>query len=79
MSAQFGLHRGVVVDNDDPQGRLRLRVVVPALGTDGADWAEACVSAWANALPPTGAGVWVAFENGDIRRPVWMGAVVPPG
>ena len=25
------------------------------------------------AIPPIGASVWVAFECGDIRRPVWLG------
>ena len=43
MSGYFGVYRGLVVDNQDPQGRLRVKVRVPSItGTDG-NWAEPCV------------------------------------
>ena len=81
--AYSGLYRGLVVDNIDPQQRMRLRVNVPSTGAQMA-WAEACLPAGpsatgnahansASALPPVGSGVWVAFEGGDSNFPVWVG------
>lgn len=38
-----GLYRGIVVDTNDPQGRLRVKVRVPAVSGAAVNWAEACV------------------------------------
>lgn len=77
MTEFFGKYRGTVTANDDPEGRGRVRVSVPAiLGTDG--WAEACTPYAGNgvglfAVPPVGASVWVEFEAGDPCLPILAG------
>jgi Type VI secretion system/phage-baseplate injector OB domain len=89
----FGLYRGTVVNNVDPERRGRLLVTVPdVLKLFPSTWAEPVVAlggptgsgAGAYIVPPVGAGVWVQFEQGDINYPVWNGcrmnsaADVPP-
>jgi uncharacterized protein involved in type VI secretion and phage assembly len=74
----FGKYRGVVVDNTDATNRGRLQVKVPAVMGEEKLWAEACVPYAGDgvgffALPPTETGVWVEFEAGDPRYPIWSG------
>lgn len=72
-----GVYRATVVDNNDPESRLRLRVRVPALTGDAVvGWVWPCLPAVAPAdvvLPQPGDGVWVMFEGGEPDYPVWMG------
>lgn len=74
-----GKFRGTVHDNNDPLRRARLQVVVPdVLGPVASTWAEPSLpmtapQAGVFALPPVGASVWVEFEQGDPRFPVWSG------
>lgn len=70
-----GIYRGVVVANNDPSGKGRIKLRVPQLlGKTPTDWAwpkdTASVSV---ALPKVGQGVWVMFEGGDPAFPVWVG------
>lgn len=69
-----GVVRATVVGASDPIHMQRLLVRIPSLG-GGARWALPCVpySADGLELPPPGATVWVAFEDGDENRPVWLG------
>lgn len=76
----YGKYRGSVVDNDDPQGRGRLKVQVPSLLGDAAtDWALPCFpfggvdQTGSYLVPPVGATVWVEFEQGDLSYPIWTG------
>jgi hypothetical protein len=74
----LGKYRGVVTDNQDPTGRGRLEVVVPAVMGEEPVWAMPCVPyAGENmglyAIPEPGTGVWVEFEAGDPSYPVWVG------
>lgn len=77
MSCYYGKYRGFVHSNKDPENRGRIQVLVPSI-YDGA------FERWA--LPSgmySGAGigsffipndkdpVWVEFECGDIRFPIW--------
>ena len=85
----FGKYRGRVEDNADPHGLSRVQVSSPAaLGAAARAWAMPCVpyaepGVGLSMLPPVGADVWVEFEEGDARRPIWTGflwdsPVAPP-
>lgn len=76
-----GKHRGLVVDNADPEQLGRLKVQVPSVLGDEVvtGWALPCApvggmadQGWL-AVPQVGAGVWVEFEEGDPEFPVWVG------
>lgn len=77
----YGKHRGLVVENADPEQLGRLRVRVPSvLGPDVVTgWAMPCVPYGGAAdqgflfIPERGAGVWVEFEEGDLEFPIWVG------
>jgi hypothetical protein len=73
--ASYGVYRGVVIDNVDPEGLSRLRVQVPQLlGTVPTDWAWPSLPiAVGVSVPAVNDPVWVMFEAGDINRPVWVG------
>ena len=77
MARSRGVYRAVVDDDHDPETRGRLLVTVPEAGV-GPLWAEAClppVPAALFTLPGPGSSVWVQFEDGDRKRPVWTGVV----
>jgi uncharacterized protein involved in type VI secretion and phage assembly len=75
----FGKYRGTVVDVDDPQHLGRIRARVPEVLQDvetgwalpAAPYAGDGVGTWT--IPPSGAGVWIEFEAGDVSRPIWTG------
>jgi hypothetical protein len=75
----FGKYRGVVVTNVDPLQKGRLQVIVPDVSNTAlSGWAMPCApitgaQSGMFALPPTGAGVWVEFEQGDPDYPIWAG------
>lgn len=77
-SRYYGVYRGVVVDNEDPDMRGRLIIKVPGI------WGDDIHEKWVFgkglyagsdigffALPNKGDGIWVSFENGDPKYPVW--------
>lgn len=70
-----GFYRGRVLDTDDPEGLLRIRVQIPALlGEVPTDWAWPAIPVAVGVQAPApGDPVWVTFEGGDIERPVWVG------
>lgn len=84
----YGKYRGFVVDNQDPQRRGRLRLIVPAvLGDVPTGWADPCVPYGGGRnfgnfdIPPITrggggsytTGVWVEFEQGNPQYPIWVG------
>ncbi|MEO7651420.1 MAG: phage baseplate assembly protein V [Bryobacteraceae bacterium] len=74
----FGKYRGIVTDNNDPTGRGRLEVLVPAVMSGQPVWAMPCVPyAGKNmglyAIPEKGTGVWIEFEAGNTSYPIWVG------
>jgi uncharacterized protein involved in type VI secretion and phage assembly len=77
----YGLYRGLVVDNADPERLGRLKLRIPSLlGTQVVSgWAMPCSPYGGDAnpglltIPEAGAGVWVEFEEGDLESPVWVG------
>jgi hypothetical protein len=85
MRQFFGKYRGTVENNLDPMQQGRVQVRVPAVLGDGRlSWAMPCApfagpSVGFFAIPPTGANVWVEFENGDPDYPIWTGCFWGPG
>jgi hypothetical protein len=79
MKNQYlGLFRGVVTNNIDPQGLMRIHVSAPAVyGEQDPPWAMPCVPPGTTSVPEVGAQVWIEFEAGDPSRPVWMGTLGP--
>jgi len=75
----LGKHRGEVLNNVDPQGKGRLLVQVADVGgLSVSNWAMPCfpfagMKMGLHALPQIGAGVWIEFEQGDARKPIWTG------
>jgi hypothetical protein len=72
----YGVYRGIVVDNSDPENLVRLRVQVPQiLGQATTNWAWGILPAITDDIniPEPGTGVWVMFEGGDPNFPLWLG------
>jgi hypothetical protein len=75
----YSSYRGFVVDNNDPKGLNRLRVISPIINpyenTEGV-WAYPKTN-WGGKdygiqiLPQKGDMVWVSFEHGDLAFPIW--------
>lgn len=77
---RLGVWRAVVVEASDPEGGGRVRVKVPAELAEGEVWAR--VAIWFRPQPED--EVIIAFEGGDLRQPVVIGALwsssdAPPG
>jgi hypothetical protein len=69
----YGVYRGVVVDNVDPQQERRLLVRASDMAPDPLGWALPALTATKEArLPAPGDPVWVLFEAGDPGLPVWL-------
>jgi uncharacterized protein involved in type VI secretion and phage assembly len=79
MNQYFGKYRGKVTDNRDDQQMGRLKANVPdVLGIHESNWAMPCVAfaggqSGFSSVPAIGSGVWIEFECGDSRYPVWTG------
>lgn len=79
MTTFFGKYRGKVENNLDPNQQGRVQISCPAvLGSGSLAWAMPCVPYAGSqvgffAAPPVGANVWVEFEGGDTRYPIWTG------
>ena len=75
----FGKYRGMVVNNIDPMQEGRLLVQVPDVaGLAPTTWAAPCVPIAGiqngmMALPVIGSGVWIEFEQGNPKYPIWVG------
>lgn len=71
----YGVYRGVVKDNKDPQKQRRLQVQVQTTGNEVTDWAWPMEpSSIHTDIPVIGQGVWVTYIGGDPEYPVWSGA-----
>jgi phage baseplate assembly protein V len=78
MNERNAVYRGIVVESQDPKGRGRVKVSVPAF--DEQVWAaratlDAGDSRGTWFVPESGDEVLVAFEEGNARTPVVLGAV----
>jgi uncharacterized protein involved in type VI secretion and phage assembly len=80
----LGIYRAIVKDNNDPEKRLRLKVLIPSLhpsnvSVSALPWADCCSgvagpSRCATMRPKIGDVVYVMFEMGDKHYPVWIGS-----
>ena len=75
----YSSYRGFVVDNNDPKGLNRIKVVSPIINTfdnENGIWAYPKGN-WGGKdygvqmLPKKGDMVWVEFEHGDLQHPMW--------
>ena len=72
----FGIYRGIVTSNIDPENLMRIQVTVPdVLSSKQTPFAQPCLPAVTPqvTIPAIGASVWIMFEGGDPNQPVWMG------
>jgi hypothetical protein len=70
----YGVYRGVVQDNRDPQKQRRLKVQVQTTGIEVTDWAWPMEpSSIHTDVPVVGQGVWITYVGGDPEFPVWSG------
>ena len=74
----YGIYRGFVSDNEDPEFLGRLKITVPQVYDDAVPdywaWPKGMFAGnqiGAFFIPEEGDGVWISFENGDPRYPVW--------
>jgi hypothetical protein len=71
----YGIYQGLVVDNQDPEGRGRVTVQVPQVtGQAVTDWVDVCNTGGVIS-PNPGDAVWVMYIAGDPNFPVWMGVL----
>ncbi len=76
----YGKYRGIVSDNQDPLMVGRVKAKVPdVFGDEDCGWAMPCLPFGGSgvgffAVPDTGAGVWIEFEQGDPEYPIWTGS-----
>ena len=79
--AAYGIYRGAVSNNSDPENLGRLKAVIPQLMGQNE-------SAWAWPAQPNISGVvslaigdpgWILFEDGQTDHPVWVGTWLMPG
>lgn len=74
----YGKYRGKVLFNIDPLMLGRIIASVPAVSGSLLNWAMPCVpyagpQVGFYAIPPIGANVWIEFEGGDPKYPIWTG------
>jgi hypothetical protein len=79
----YGKYQGTVVDNKDEDKRGWLKVKVPAVLHKAEVWARPCLPPGHFFIPDVDETIWVEFEAGDTRHPIWVGVwyvadAVPP-
>lgn len=81
MSQYFGKYRAIVVDLQDPEHRGRIKVSCPKVyGEAKSPWCQPCLpyaidSAGDFVLPKINDFVWIEFEEGDVRYPIYTGGL----
>lgn len=77
----YSSYRGYVIDNNDAENMGRIKVLVPSITKDKAHtrwaWPKNQYSGadhGVQLLPQNGSVVWVEFESGNPRFPIWSHA-----
>ena len=89
MQRYYGKYRGTVINNIDALNQGRILAQVPAVSNViPTTWALPCLPFAGTlsgffVLPAIDSAVWIEFEGGDIRKPIWTGgfwaeAQIPP-
>lgn len=75
VKRHYGIYRGIVKDNKDPQKQRRIKISVPqTTGIETTEWAWPVEPASIHTdLPVVGQGVWVSYIGGDPDYPIWLG------
>lgn len=72
VSRYYGLYRGIVKDNKDPENLRRIKVLVPQITGDFvSNWVWPILST--KRPPAINQGVWVSYIGGDLEYPIWIG------
>lgn len=78
FNVYYSRYKAEVVDNEDPDFRGRLKIKVPQIFGDNIPeyWALPVGMFSGNniglfAIPAVGDSIWVSFENGNPRYPIW--------
>lgn len=80
LDKYYSKYAGIVADDPQPDAMGRIRVTVPGVLGDGVILrARPCMPYGHFYLPPPKAHIWVEFEGGDTRYPIWVGAWFPEG
>lgn len=75
----YGKYAALVTDVSDPEQRGQIQVQVPSVfGPDQSVWARPSFPYGHFFVPHIGAQVWVEFEAGDPRYPLYSGAWYTP-
>jgi len=88
----YGIYPARVIDNRDPEGRGRVRATCPAINmpeekhVPGGFWMLPCMNGLGTTAdgqmsgifhpPEEGTNIWVQFQFGDPRCPIYMGGFV---
>lgn len=80
----YGKFRAIVTNNEDKEGRGRIKVQCPSvLGDYESAWCMPCIPFLTNdegffKVPNVGDGVWIEFEGGQLNKPIYVGGWFNP-
>lgn len=73
----YSRYRGIVIDNKDPDNMNKVKVMVPEVSSESAEWAYPLNQSGTTdagfkwLTPKVGSVVWVEYKNGDPLYPLW--------
>jgi uncharacterized protein involved in type VI secretion and phage assembly len=79
----YGKYSAIVTDTNDLERKTngmvgRIKVQIPSIFPEKDEvWADPCFPPGCFFIPPKDSYVWVEFEGGDIRSPLWVGVWYP--